>query len=261
MQADERTLPEIIDEAAALLTKFVVPLYESDSRLRPASHGSGFFVRAGERHFLISAGHVLETLKIRPLFYYVTPCITRKLSGRLLLNPWQGDRKNDPIDVGVLRLSDEELPPYPEVDKFAIDVSYLRPGLLPRSGRNYMIVGFPASRSEVNPVAREVAATAYGYRNYSIEDNAYSEHGLTPEANLVLPLDLEVGFDSSGKHRNFPRPQGMSGSPVWALYNEDGRDDSRVFPVVAVGTKYRKKERLLVGTDIAVVLDMINDAV
>jgi hypothetical protein len=53
----------------------------------------------------------------------------------------------------------------------------------------------------------------------------------------------------------------MSGSPIWALYNEDGRDNSRVFPVVAVGTKYWKKERLLVGTDIAVVLAMINDAV
>jgi hypothetical protein len=261
MQADERTLPEIIDEAAALFAKFVVPLYESDTRLRPSLHGTGFFVRTGERHFLVSAGHVLETLKTRPLFYYVSPGITRKLSGQLLLNPWQGDRENDPIDVGVLRLSDEELPPYPEVNKFAMDISYLRPGLLPRSGRNYMIVGFPASQSEVSPMAREVAATAYGYRNYSIEDSAYFEQGLTPEANLVLPLHLEVGFDSSGKHRNFPRPQGMSGSPVWALYDEDGRDDLRMFPVVAVGTKYRKKEGLLVGTDIAVVLNMIHDAV
>ena len=157
--------------------KFVVPVYESDSRLRPSLLGSGFFVRAGERHFLISAGHVLETLKARQLFYDVSPGITRKLSGRLLLNSWQGYCENDPIDVGVLWLSDEELPPYPEIDKFAIDVSYLCPALLPRSGRNYIMVGFPASRSEVNPVAREVAATAYGYRSPSIEDSAYSEQG------------------------------------------------------------------------------------
>lgn len=259
MTVNERTLPEIIDEATALLVKFVVPLYESDIRGRPSSHGSGFFVKAGEHHFLVSAGHVLETLKTRPLFYYVSPGITRKLSGRLLLNPWQGDREDDPIDVGVLKLSNEELPPYPEVDKYAMDVSYLRPALLPRSGRNYMIVGFPASRSKVNPVAQEVAATAYGYRSHSIEDSTYSEHGLMPEAHLVLPLDLEIGFDSNGKRRNFPKPQGMSGSPILVLYDENGRDDSRVFPVVAVGTKYWKRERLLVGTDIAVVLDMINE--
>ena len=261
MQTDEPTLGEVIDEAAGVLAKFIVPLYVSDSKSRPSLYGTGFFVRVGGRHFLVSAGHVLETLKTRPLFYYVAPGITRKLSGRLLLNPWQGDRENDPVDVGVLRLSNEGLPPYPEVNKFALNVSYLRPGLLPRLGKNYIIIGFPASRSEVNPMAREVAATVYGYQNSSIKDSAYSEHGLTPESNLVLPLDLEVGFDSSGKHRNFPKPQGMSGSPVWVLYDEGGEDDSRVFQVVAVGTKYWKKERLLVGTDIAVVLDMINAAV
>ena len=67
MDADERTLPEIIDEATTLLAKFVVPLYESDNRARPLSHASGFFVRASRRHFLVSAGHVLETLKTKPL--------------------------------------------------------------------------------------------------------------------------------------------------------------------------------------------------
>ena len=73
MEADERTLPEIINETMALLTKFVVPLYEADSRGRPSLHGNGFLVRAGERHFLVAAGHVLETLKTRPRFYYVAP--------------------------------------------------------------------------------------------------------------------------------------------------------------------------------------------
>jgi hypothetical protein len=236
-------------------------LYERDNRGRPSSHGSGFFVKNGERHFLVSAGHVLETLKNRPLYYYVSPGTTRKLSGRLLLNPWKGDRENDPIDLGVLRLSDEELPPYPEVDKFAMDISCLRPALIPRSGTNYAIVGFPASRSKVNPRARVVTATAYSYRNYSIEDGAYYEYGLTPETHLALPLDLRIGFDSSGKPRNFPRPQGMSGSPIWALYDDAGQNDATTFQVVGVGTKYWKQERLLIGTDIAKVLDMINAAV
>lgn len=257
LETDERTLPQVINETTELLAKFVVPLYESDNRGRPSSHGSGFFVRAGESHFLVSAGHVLETLRNKPLFFYVSPGITRKLSGKLLLNPWQGDREKDPIDLGVLRLSDEVQPPYPEVDKFAMDVSYLRPALLPRSGINYMIVGFPASRSKVNPSAREITATAYSYRNYSIEDGEYSKYGLMPRTHLALPLDLKVGFDSNGQHRNFPRPQGMSGSPIWSLYEDTGQDDTRVLQVVGVGTKYWKRTQLLVGTDIAVVLDMI----
>lgn len=89
------------------------------------------------------------------------------------------------------------------------------------NSREYMIIGFPASRNKVNPVAHEVAATAYGYRNRSIKDSAHSGHGLTPEAHLVLPLNLEIGFDSNGKRRNFPKPQGMSGSPVLSLVRRE----------------------------------------
>lgn len=261
MHADEESILEAIDDAMGLMAKFVVPLYEDNGRGQPSSHGSGFFIKAGEYHFLVSAAHVLETMKAKSLFYYISPTIKRKLSGKLLLNPWQGDRENDLIDVGVLRLTGEGLPPYPDVNKFAIDASYLLPSYLPRSSKDYMVVGFPASKSNVNPLRREVAATAYGYRNHSIPDLEYHKQGLLPETHLALPLDLEVGFDSKGKHRNFPKPQGMSGSPIWVLYNEDEQDDGRSLHIVGIGTKYRRNERLLIGTDVAVAVKMINAAI
>jgi hypothetical protein len=202
---------------------------------------------------------VLETLPERPLFYYVTPNLTRRLSGKVLLNPWQGDRERDPIDVGILDLCGEGLPPYPQVNKFSLDASHLRPTLLPRSGRRYMVLGFPASKSKANPKNREMAATLYGFHSDSIEDNRYSEHGVSSETSVALPLDLEVGFDSTGNHRNFPNPQGMSGSPIWVLYNEDPGDDLGKLQIVAVATKYRKNRGLVIGTDISVILEMISD--
>lgn len=258
---DERSFSTLIDEATNLLAKFVVPLYEEDKRGRPSLNGSGFFVKAGEDIFLVSAAHVLETLKTKNLFYYIAPGITRKLTGKLLLNPWQGDREYDPIDVGVLKLAGEGLPPYPKVDKFTVDISYLQPAFLPREEKDYMIIGFPASRNGVNPIAREVASVVYAYHNYSIKGPDYCKHGLKADTHVALPLDLKVAFDSKGTHRHFPRPQGMSGSPIWVLFDENASAEERVFPLVGVGTKYRKKERLLVGTDIGFVLDMINEAV
>lgn len=115
MEHNNVSLPESIDEAASVLAKFVIPLYESDIRGRPSPHGSGFLIQTNGHHFLFSAAHVLETLTNKPLFHYATPNLTRTLSGRVLLNPWQGDRERDPIDVGILHLSGEGLPPYPEV--------------------------------------------------------------------------------------------------------------------------------------------------
>lgn len=252
----EESFANFLREAAQLLTKLVVPIYEIDRRGRPSLHGSGFFVRLNDHHFLVSAAHVLESLKRTELFYYAESRILRKLSGRLFTNPWKGNRDDDPIDVGVLHLSGPRLPPYPEVEKYPMDISYLRPGYR-RAGRMHAIVGFPASKSSVNPAARAVQVSAFLYRSSSIPEDEYARHGYNTREHVCMHLDLKGAVDEGGKHRHFPKPQGMSGAPMFVLYDEDGADDARIFPVVAVGTKYRKTAKLLVGTDVAVVLDMI----
>jgi hypothetical protein len=91
MDSEEGEFAKFLREAAQLLTKFVVPIYENDRRGRPSLHGSGFFVRHNNHCFLVSAAHVLESLRTTELFYYSGFRILRTLSGRLLTNPWIGD--------------------------------------------------------------------------------------------------------------------------------------------------------------------------
>jgi hypothetical protein len=50
----------------------------------------------------------------------------------------------------------------------------------------------------------------------------------------------------------------MSGSPIVVLYEENA-DQSRVFPVVAVGTRYRKAAKVLIGTDIEFAMGAIEE--
>jgi hypothetical protein len=252
-------LVSMLDEATDVVTSFVVPLYVDD-RGRPSQFGSGFFVKDGSRHFLVSAAHVLEVLRTKRVYYYVAPSTTADLSGELRLNPWVGDRENDPIDIGVV-LVDGPPPPYREVSKFAMDVSYFQPQLLPRSGKVYAIAGFPSSQHRVNPIDKQVVAAVYAYRNRSAPEAEYAAHGGSPDTHVVLPLDLKGGVDSSGKHRNFPRPRGMSGSPIWVLVDEETPEDHRVFPVVAVATKYRKRTSAILATDISFALGMMRDVV
>jgi len=72
-------------------------------------------------------------------------------------------------------------------------------------------------------------------------------------------MDLKRSFDLQGNARNLPKPQGMSGSPIWVLFDERGGDE-RVFPLVAIGTRYLRRERVLIGTDVRVAIDMIRVA-
>ena len=257
MSISEEKLSKVTEDAIALLHKFVVPLYGSDRRGRPAQVGSGFFVKFQSKCFLVSAAHVLRELPEMDLFYYIKPNVTRKVVGQRILGRVP-EGHIDQLDVGGVLLSRESLPPYPAVDKFAVDTSYLRPQYLPRTGKQYVIVGFPASRSKLNPVAKTVTTSPHAYYSGVTSEETYAMLGLSTETHLVLPLDLKKGFDSSGRHRNPPKPQGMSGSPVWVLYEENVRGASRTFPLVAVGTTYKKNLKVLIATDIAVVVDLIN---
>jgi len=53
----------------------------------------------------------------------------------------------------------------------------------------------------------------------------------------------------------------MSGAPIFMLLDENPTLDVRSFPIVAIGTKYRRSENALIGTDVAIAVAMINEAV
>ena len=256
----ESTLAEVIEEATQVLVKFSIPLYRKDRVGRPLQYGTGFFVRTQSATFLVSAAHILDYAKSHALFYYSEPGQLRNLSGQLIRSTGEEDRAKDLIDVAVLRLSGGSIPPYPKVEKYAMDMSYLRPRYRPRTGKSYIFIGFPATKSTVDSARREVTVTAYAFRNSSIDESEYRSHGLDPNSHVALRLDLRKGFGADGTKQHFPKPNGMSGSPIVVLFDEDGDDRSRVFPVVGVATTYRKADRLVFGTDVAYVIDAIQNA-
>ena len=135
------------------------------------------------------------------------------------------------------------------------DVSY-SDGLDPPSVWDYMVVGFPSSKNRANPAHQTVDARAYSYRSDSISDESYINFQINPSTHVALPLDLGKGFDTQDRKVAFPGPHGMSGSPIWLIY-DDAENARSMFPVVGVAIEYRKSEQILVATDIAFLLDLI----
>lgn len=255
---DSSELRDSIGEALELLVNFSVPLYCTDDYGRPTQFGTGFFVRGRGANYLVTAAHVLDAAHEREVFYYVTPNRVRKLTGETTRSGRSpSTRSGDLVDIGVLRLTGDHQPPYPEVSKFAMEPDYLRPGYLPRAGRSHAVLGFPATKSKVSRADSTALVAPYAFRCEPVRDEDYAKHGFTPEEHLLLQLNLRIGFGPNGDRTSFPKPQGMSGSPIIVLYNDGPTDDARVFPVVAVGVEYRSKERLLVGTDVSYVIEAI----
>jgi hypothetical protein len=152
------------------------------------------------------------------------------------------------------------LPPYPDVNKYPMDISYLKPGYLPRIGKHYSFAGFPATKTKVSNFKNSIEVTTYSYRSDSIPDSEHSKYGVDASTHIVLPLDTKKGYDKNGNSTHFPKPQGMSGAPVVVLYEEDG-DASRTFPVVAVAIEHRPRDNVVIATDVKFVLEAIQNVI
>src|SRR6185312_5072706 len=140
------------------------PLYVNDECGRPDQFGTGFFVRAAGSDFLVSAAHVLDVARTSNVFFYSTPNVLRSLTGRVLSTGHPDRRRDDHLDVAVMKLTGKSRMPYPEVEKFPMELSYLHPEYLPRANKHYVIVGFPATKSAVDTNKRVAVSTPYAYR-------------------------------------------------------------------------------------------------
>jgi hypothetical protein len=119
------------------------------------------------------------------------------------------------------------------------------------------MIDFPATKTEVSKSERTVLVAPYAFRCLPVPEADYALHGVTPETHILLQLNRKVGYDSKGRRTHFPKPHGMSGAPIIVLYSHEDDDDPRIFPVVAVATTYREKEKIIIGTDVKYVLDGI----
>lgn len=243
---------------ANALVRHIVPLYEDEPNGRPRLHGTGFLVQGRRSSFLVSAAHVLDNF--RRLYYFVGPNTKCKVNGRLLLSkmPESNDRKDDRVDVGVLRIGPDALPPYPEVDKVPIAIELLRPNLQPRFPRQYFNVGFPVTRSRANPSAKQVKTEAVAFRNVSASPELYERLGVTEQSHIVLPFDVSRVYADDGSRRASPDPHGISGSPLWHLPPRPFAE-TRPVQVVGIAIEHFKSERALVFVDINIAVRIMMD--
>ncbi len=250
-----------ITKLANVLAHHVLPLFAETSNGKPKLVGSSFLVSSGTDSYLLSAAHVFDELKAgRELFFYIDLLTKRKLSGNLRLTkmPEGKNRKNDRLDVGVLKLEGPGLPPYPKVEKFPLPIGALMPNALPREDKQYLLVGFPESKSRANPAKREVVSELYSFRNISVPSPKYADLGVTPQSHVVLIFDRKHTVGPDGQIRAFPEPSGISGSPVWLLYDENGPNDPTQTPIVGIAIEHHKTHHAIVATDIDIALRLIN---
>lgn len=250
----------VLSRLGEILVRNVVPICEKDQRGYTCGHGTGLLVTYKSQNFLVTAAHVLDPLREGRRLYF--PCSAqgeRNIQGPALCTkaPDPADCNSDKIDIGVVKLDGEWQPPYPEVNKVALPFDCLTPGAVPRTGKQYFVTGFPATRVRAHIRNQQVETRPYGNWCSSINDDEYQTKGLRPLQNFALSFDVKNVQADDGPTQSFPEPQGLSGSPIWLLYDEHGENDPTTNQVVGILIEHRRADKLLVGTDIKFAIELI----
>jgi hypothetical protein len=235
--------------------RHVLQLFEVPFGKRPSLFGNALLVRHLGRVFLVSAGHVLNASPpaTRALFYFSkTGRELAKLRIRGLAFT-QGSAESDGRDVLDLAAGEllSELP-NPDV-KEPLEWARIVSLGIPAPGDVYVATGFPSSRSRADPSKNRLTTILSGFRTTLAPVAARTTLKAHPNLQLVLSLNIKQMEFPDGSIGAIADPAGMSGSPVWLL--QEGE-----LKCAGILIEHHCSKQLLVATDIAVALHMIESA-
>lgn len=253
-RAGLQRLLETLSKGGGLFLKHVLAIYRDDEKGMPSLFGTALVVEHRGRIFLVTAKHVLAPLKAGcDLYVYAKTNMKRHLGGQLA---WS---TSDVLDVGVLMMDGEGLPPYPEVNCEPLPSRLLTPSEMHIEGRCYFTVGYPGTKSKPNKQTKILKAQPYGNVGPSISTDRMKGLGLDPGVHIAIAFHTKRVFGVSGTIENSPHPGGMSGSPLFVIYDlNKSVTEQGAFKVAGTLIEYRSKEQVLLGTDIKVAIGLMD---
>jgi hypothetical protein len=88
----------------------------------------------------------------------------------------------------------------------------------------------------------------------------YAGRGLHPDSHLYLVFNRKKSFSLSGQGRSFPKPHGLSGAPVFEIFDEAKTHQGEAFPLAGVVTTWHPHERRMLCASAMAIRELIEVA-
>jgi len=252
---------KIIGALGDQLSAFSIPLFIAERPNKPPRLvGTGFIFPYASQHYLISAAHVLEEhyQDGQSIHYYIQPGIPHRLDGpAFLTSPSSGNRDDDIIDVGIVRL--ESPLPMENTLKQIVPFERLKTGMDHVGEKVYMAIGYPATQINPDYEAKTFSPSAMVYWNRLADEEIYKRKGLSTKSHILIEYDRKRSMLSDDIEGTTPDPRGMSGCPVWCLGDLKAIDVSGPTPIVGIAIEHDRENKCMVAVDIAYALVKIKD--
>ena len=100
----------------------------------------------------------------------------------------------------------------------------------------------------------------YAYFGKSVPLEEYKRDRLDVSSHLCLSFDQKKSFDLEGHGRSFPKPHGISGSPIFYLYDESVASEPMSFKLAGVVTTWRPQSRRVFGAGAGPLIELLHTA-
>lgn len=248
--------------AGRYLLPSVRPLISIDRHNEPEAVGSSVLLWHRGRRYLLSAAHVLDVFKERPLFVG-TQTRWHQIVGdfRTTTIPAGGSREDDPYDYGLLAISDDDAA---QLDGCRFLTSNQvateeNPEFATPYRSKYLALGWP--RNRLNFIRRERATepTNLAFSGVIAAEGIYKSHGRDWRHHILIEYDPKEMTTRTGQQVP-PSFDGLSGGGIFTLPGLTRVGDVAPPRLVGITIEVWRDRDLYVGTRIDLIRDALDAA-
>lgn len=214
--------------------------------------GSGVLIRRNERHWFITAVHVLCEINKRRYFYRGNDGIVgfdaTQLYSTCAPNP-EGIAK-DSKDLGVVRITDEMASAIQAGGHLFYDApnENVSRGHSDFGEARCTFYGFPGALTQVILAEKPtIASTCLIYESTLLSEQLLRLMKIDPAFHVALQWETKPKAPAD----RAPNPEGMSGGGIWVNEGNGSK-------LVAIATEYDRKKRFVLGTRVYGILALID---
>jgi hypothetical protein len=210
----------ILDRCFIDINQVTIPLYKPrDGGIRP--WGTGTLLHVGDRHFILTAAHVIDDITHVRAPFYLPP---RESEGEpypltpadLVNSPLPAgvaDRNDDPVDLALVELRREAVDHVSVRRRFASLADFGRS--TDESPGFYLLSGYPLdNEGYIERQRLSITET----RHYVTElHDEMNDQDRERKFQILLKYPRDLLITSRGVEPRYPHPNGLSGCGVWKM--------------------------------------------
>lgn len=221
----------------------------------PIAHGCGVLFQFDSSHYLFTNAHVIDDIEKEKLFILVKNGETISIAGqhRFSSMPASGNRKDDPLDMAVVKLHSGAIERLLGYGYCFLSLNDIKVDHEIDSSDEYMVVGYPATKTKVNIVKKVVQSTPFIFRTIPFKggiEKAKFTSGL--HFAVSYPIGGIVETESEMLQRG-PKPHGISGSGLWLV---DQLQSAYSIRLIGIQSDYLENRAAFVSLRVDLFLDI-----